>query len=981
MAAGEERGYDAFISYSHRLDAAITARLQAELQRFAKPWYRIRALQVFRDQTSLAASPHLWTTIEEALSDSSWLILMASPESAQSGWVAREISWWRAHRPMNHLLVVVTGGDLVWDESAGDLDWAATTALPEQVLGHAFREEPRWVDLRWARDQAGRLRSADPRLQDAVADLAAAIRHVPKDSLIGEHIRRRRRAVRAVAAAAAALVVLLAFSLTAAFIAQGQRDRADRENTVATAGLLASTAVALTSSRPDLAQLFAVQAYRLDPGNPQARAALFATVQADPQVQRFLVAPGPVSALAISPDGGVIVAGTRNGWVRGWNLARFTPVSYGRMAGPVTGVAVSADGTTVAAATGRSARIWVHGRLAASRSAPPGAAFTAAGVSPSGRFAAFAAFPDLDVLSTPGRSWRQARLAGFGTWHRGRPPLVTNLAVPSDTGLVALDGRYGSWRHLTLPGLAAAGGARNTFGPARYPAYTYALSPAGTLFTHSYVAAGSGLRVLSTRQSGRAAGRPAGRARPGGRLALALAISRDGRWVASEDTTGIHVSRIAGPAGPVRPPRSYPGAEPLFSTALGFVGRSDQPADLGLGEPAHAVEPPAVLPHRPGGPDPHAVALWPGLPRPPAGDRARRRGSRPDRQRRRPAGAGGTGPIVREGHHARHGRGRAVRAAAVEPGREPALSVRPVAVAAHRGKGAPGHAQEAPRSASGPGPLRGREPAVRGGRGRDRPDRGGPGGRGRLRRARAGTRGAGTRGAGTRAVARGLVVRGPRRESVVRGPRGIRPNVGLYQRQAAVSLSGTRAAVIDQSNQEVHVTNLTTGRTWPVPGVKAYELAYSGSHLVLQRENGDIDLRDANGTRVIRSVQAGTPWNYGNIAVGPGPAAGQILVAGERADGRGIITDLGSGHLLGVFPIGKASPYQQTTMAFTPGGRSLVTVTEGNSRTNEGLLTQLSLAPAQWVRVACSTSGHGLTPADWRRYISPSPPARLGCAR
>ena len=36
MAAGEERGYDAFISYSHRLDAAITARLQAELQRFAK---------------------------------------------------------------------------------------------------------------------------------------------------------------------------------------------------------------------------------------------------------------------------------------------------------------------------------------------------------------------------------------------------------------------------------------------------------------------------------------------------------------------------------------------------------------------------------------------------------------------------------------------------------------------------------------------------------------------------------------------------------------------------------------------------------------------------------------------------------------------------------------------------------------------------------------------------------------------------------
>ena len=960
MAAGEERGYDAFISYSHRLDAAITARLQAELQRFAKPWYRIRALQVFRDQTSLAASPHLWTTIEEALSDSSWLILMASPESAQSGWVSREISWWRAHRPVNHLLVAVTGGELVWDETARDLDWAATTALSKEALGHGFSEEPRWVDLRWARDQADSLRSADPRLQDAVADLAAAIRHVPKDSLIGEHIRRRHRAVRAVVAAAAALVVLLAFSLTAAFIAKGQRDRADRENTVATAGLLASTAVALTDSRPDLAQLFAVQAYRLDPGNPQARAALFATVQADPQVQRFLVAPGPVSALAISPDGGVIVAGTRNGWVRGWNLARFAPVSYGRMDGPVTGVAVSADGTTVAAATGRSARTWVHGRLAASRSAPPGTPFTAVGVSPSGRFAAFAAFPGLDVLSTPGRSWRQARLAGFGTWHQGRPPLVTNLALPSDTELVALDGRYGSWRRLALPGLAAAGSARNTFGLSRYPAYTSALSPAGTLFTHSYVAAGSSLRVLSTRQSGRAAGRPAGRARPGGRLALALAISRNGRWVASEDSSGIHVSRIARPAGPARAPRSYPGPEPLFSTSLAFVGRSDSRLVSASGNLltlwnlrqysriGRAAR--ILMPERCGRvcPGPR-LAIGPGggeaVLTDSSGRLLVRAGLGPSFGKITTLAQGGTGqfglPLWSRTGNRLYVFGRAV--SLLFAGKGPPVLLRKD----------PDPPQALALSAAS------RLFAVDA----------------------AGTVRIGAVPSGAAASA-GPAVRGPVVPgSVVRGPRGIRPNFGQYQRQAAVSPSGSRAAVIDQANQEVYVINLTTRRTWRVPGVKAYELAYSGSHLILQRENGDIDLRDADGTRVIRSVQAGTPWNYGNIAAGPGPAAGQILVAGERADGRGILTDLGSGHLLGVFPIGKASPYQQTTMAFTPGGRSLVTVTEGNSRTNDGVLTQLGLAPARWARVACSTSGHGLTPGDWRRYISPSPPARLGCAR
>jgi hypothetical protein len=961
---GEERGYDAFISYSHRLDAAITARLQAELQRFAKPWYRMRALHVFRDQTSLAASPHLWTTIEEALADSSWLILMASPESAQSGWVSREISWWRAHRPVNHLLIAVTDGELVWDETAGDLDWAATTTLSKEALGHTFSEEPRWVDLRWARDTEASLRSADPRLQDAVADLAAAIRHVPKDSLIGEHIQHQRRAVRAVIAVAAVLVVLLAFSLTAAFIAKGQRDRADRENTVATAGLLASTAVALTGSRPDLAQLFAAQAYRLDPGNPQARAALFATVQADPQVQRFLMAPGPVSALAISPDGRVIVAGTRNGWVRGWNLASFTPVSYGRMAGPVTGVAVSTDGTTVAAATGRSARTWVHGRLVASRPAPAGTPFTAVGVSPTGKFAAFAAYPDLDVLSTPGRSWRQARLAGFGTWHRGRPPLVTSLAVPSDTELVALDGRYGSWRRLTLPGLTTAGAARNTFGPSRYPAYTYALSPAGTLFTHSYVAAGSSLRVLSTRQSGRAARRLAGRARPGGRLALALAISRNGRWVASEDATGIHVSRIARPAMAARPPRSYPGAEPLFSTALAFVGGSDSRLISASGNlltlwnlrqfSRIGRAAPVPMPWRCGRvcPGPR-LAIGPGGGEAALtdsnGDRLVRAGLGPSFGKITTLAKGGTEqfglPLWTRTGNRLYVFGRTLSLVTAGKGEVAMLRKDPdppqaLALSADGNRLFTVDAAGAVRTGAVPAGA-----------------------------------------AAARPVVRGPVVRGPAvRGSVVRGPRGIRPNLALYQRQAAVSASGTRAAVIDQSNQEVYVINLTTRRTWRVPGVKAYELAYSGSHLVLQRENGDIDLRDADGTRVIRSVQTGTPWNYGNIAVAPGPAPGQVLVAGERADGHGIVTDLGSGHVLGVFPIGKASPYQQTTMAFTPGGRSLVTVTEGNGRTDDGVLTQLSMTPAQWVRVACTTSGHGLTPGDWRRYISPSPPARLGCA-
>ena len=40
--------YDGFISYSHAADDLLAPRLQAGLQRFAKPWWKRRALRIFR---------------------------------------------------------------------------------------------------------------------------------------------------------------------------------------------------------------------------------------------------------------------------------------------------------------------------------------------------------------------------------------------------------------------------------------------------------------------------------------------------------------------------------------------------------------------------------------------------------------------------------------------------------------------------------------------------------------------------------------------------------------------------------------------------------------------------------------------------------------------------------------------------------------------------------------------------------------------
>src|ERR671925_877325 len=100
--------YDAFISYSHARDKPVAAALQSVIQTLGKPWYRRRALRVFRDDTSLSSTPHLWPTIERALGESRYFILLASPEAAASKWVNKEVEHWLAHNGPDTLLIGLT---------------------------------------------------------------------------------------------------------------------------------------------------------------------------------------------------------------------------------------------------------------------------------------------------------------------------------------------------------------------------------------------------------------------------------------------------------------------------------------------------------------------------------------------------------------------------------------------------------------------------------------------------------------------------------------------------------------------------------------------------------------------------------------------------------------------------------------------------------------------------------------------------------
>ena len=163
--------FDAFISYSHAADGQLAPALQYGLHHFAKPLFKLRALTIFRDEASLAANPGLWTSIESALSQSSFFILLSSPEAAASAWVTKEVEWWCQHRTPETFLIVLTDGEIVWDGATGDFDWTQTTALPVHFKG-LYSEEPRWIDLRWARTSRD-ISLNNARFREIIADLAA----------------------------------------------------------------------------------------------------------------------------------------------------------------------------------------------------------------------------------------------------------------------------------------------------------------------------------------------------------------------------------------------------------------------------------------------------------------------------------------------------------------------------------------------------------------------------------------------------------------------------------------------------------------------------------------------------------------------------------------------------------------------------------------------------------------------------------------
>lgn len=353
----EPYAYKAFISYSHAVDGDLGRVLERSLERFAKRWYRRRRIRVFRDQTTLALTPHLWPTIEAALSDSEYLVLIASPEAAASQWVGREVEHWLQNRGADALLIVLAGGEVFWDHGRGRFDAERTDALPPALLD-AFAHEPLYADLRWARETAD-LSDRDARYRDAVATLAAALHGVPKDELTGEDIREHRRQVRIAWTAAAALAVLAVGATIAGAIAVRQSNLAEQRARVAEARRLALESGVLMSEQPteiERSALLAIESLRTDPSalaqrNLRAAMTLLpditATYAGNPRLYRIRISPDESQIAAASEDGAIIWQRESGDYLYVHAGARVRDIAY-RPGGAVF----------VTAGDDRAARIW-----------------------------------------------------------------------------------------------------------------------------------------------------------------------------------------------------------------------------------------------------------------------------------------------------------------------------------------------------------------------------------------------------------------------------------------------------------------------------------------------------------------------------------------------------------------------------------------------------------------------------------------------
>jgi WD40 repeat protein len=330
--------YWAFISYSHT-DKEWGDWLHKALETYHVPRRLIgresragtipaRLFPIFRDREELPVSADLSSNINEALQGSRYLIVVCSPHSAQSRWVAEEIKQFKTlHREECVLALIVAGEPNASDGKPGFQ--SADECFPESMryrIGtdgelSSTRTEPIAADAREGKD--GR--------ENAKLKLLAGLLGVDYDELRQRDHERRLRRARVIGAAALVLMGIFAGLASWAIMAAKQASAQKRQ----TQRLLVASDMARADelfAKDDAASAicFLARATEQEPDEYSAAAERLWFALTERSWPLPISAPmdhvNSVLSATFSPDGEKIVTASRDSTARIWDTSSGSPI-------------------------------------------------------------------------------------------------------------------------------------------------------------------------------------------------------------------------------------------------------------------------------------------------------------------------------------------------------------------------------------------------------------------------------------------------------------------------------------------------------------------------------------------------------------------------------------------------------------------------------------------------------------------------------
>ena len=218
--------YNAFISYRHTpLDLKVAKKLHKALETFRIPASvrkktgKKRIERVFRDQEELPIGSDLNENILNALTESEYLIVVCSPNTPQSEWVAKEIETFIRLHDRNHVLAILIDGKpeesfpglLITDEEGNNVE-----PLAADIRGNSSHER-------------------DKKFKTELLRLAAPLIGCTYDDLKQRHKERiiKRNLSIGSAIAASIIIVAVAFGIYNARVANKMEKLADEKTKLA----------------------------------------------------------------------------------------------------------------------------------------------------------------------------------------------------------------------------------------------------------------------------------------------------------------------------------------------------------------------------------------------------------------------------------------------------------------------------------------------------------------------------------------------------------------------------------------------------------------------------------------------------------------------------------------------------------------------------------------------------------------------------